>query len=171
VSSERTAKYILLPLVVIFVAVVLVFFVFFAPVTIDGPSMLPTLRSADHVLITRGDKSVRRGDVVVLVADEGGVKTELVKRVIGLAGDSVEIRSDIAFVNGVQEPSRGQMVEAPRFSISQPPVTVPPGQIYVMGDNRPLSEDSRYIGTVPQTGVMGRVVAVFAPVTRVQFVR
>jgi signal peptidase I len=48
---------------------------------------------------------------------------------------------------------------------------VPPGQIYVMGDNRALSEDSRYIGTVPLSGVVGRVVAIFAPIQRAQLVR
>jgi len=169
-SSERTAKFVLLPLVVLFAVIVLVFFVFFAPVAIDGPSMLPTLRTADRVLITRGAKSVKRGDVVVLIADESGAKTELVKRVVGLAGDSVEIRNDVALVNGVQEPSLGQVTSELQYSMSALAIIVPAGRIYVMGDNRPLSEDSRYIGTVPLSGVMGRVVAVFAPIQRMRLV-
>jgi signal peptidase I len=169
-SGERIAKIIVIPLLLLLMAILLIFFVLFAPVTIDGPSMLPTLRSADRVLITRGDKSVNRGDVIVLVVQEAAGKTELVKRVVGLPGDSVEIRNDVAFVNGVQEPSLGQVVGAPQYSTTESAITVPAGRLYVMGDNRPLSEDSRYIGTVPMSGVMGRVVAVFAPLQRFQVV-
>jgi len=169
-SSEKLARFIILPLAAIFTLVILVFFVLFQAVSIDGPSMLPTLRSADRVLITRGAKGVHRGDVVVLTADEGGMKTDLVKRVIGVAGDLVEIRSDGAVVNGVREPNYGQKIDAPKYSVSQPAIRVPKGQIYILGDNRPLSEDSRYIGTVPVSGVMGRVVAVFAPIQRLGFV-
>ena len=159
-----------MPLLVLFAAIVLVFFVLYQPVRIDGPSMDPTLRSEDRVLITRGAKALNRGDVVVLVADEGGVQTELVKRVIGLAGDSVEIRGDVAYVNGIPEPDRGQRV-VPEAAISAPAVAVPRDQIYVMGDNRAESEDSRYIGTVPLSGVKGRVVVVFAPIQRLRLVR
>jgi len=169
VSSDRLARLLLLPLTVLFVAIVLVFFVFFRPVHIDGPSMLPTLRSADRVLITRGAKGVARGDVVVLVANDQGIQTELVKRVIGLAGDVVEIRGDVAYVNGAREPIRGQAI-VPQYATSMAAVTVPAGQIYVMGDNRAQSEDSRYIGTVPLSGVLGRVVVIFAPIQRLRFV-
>ena len=160
----------MLPLLVIFCAVVLVFFVFYQPVRIDGPSMIPTLHTADRVLITRGAKAVQRGDVVVLIADEGGAPIELVKRVVGLPGDRVEVRGDVAYVNGTREPDRGQLVVGVD-STAWGAVTVPPGQLYVMGDNRAQSEDSRYIGTVPESGVMGTVVAVFAPIQRFRLVR
>jgi signal peptidase I len=171
VSGEQVARVVILPLLALFAIILLVFFVLYQAVRIDGPSMLPTLRDADRVLITRGAKSVQRGDVVVLIANEGGMRTELVKRVVGIAGDSIEIRNDVAFVNGSPEPANGQVVDAPRYSISQVPIRVPPGQLYVMGDNRALSEDSRYIGTVPLSGVVGRVVAIFAPIQRARLVR
>ena len=150
----------------LFGVIVLVFFVLFQAVRIDGPSMLPTLRDADRVLITRNTQAVHRGDIVVLITGEGETRIELVKRVIGVAGDTVEIRNDVAFVNGVREPEYGQQVDEPRYTGSQVPLTVPSGQLYVMGDNRTLSEDSRYIGTVPLAGVVGRVVAIFAPIQR-----
>jgi len=164
-SGERVARLVLLPLLAMFGAIILVFFVLYQPVRIDGPSMLPTLRSADRVLITRGTHDVQRGDVVVLVASEGGQSIELVKRVIGVPGDVVEVKGDVAYVNGAREPDRGQRVSGLE-SLSWEPVTVPKGNLFVMGDNRAQSEDSRYIGTVPLSGVMGRVVAVFAPIQR-----
>ena len=83
--------------------------------------------------------------------------------------DVVEIRGDVAYVNGTPEPILGQVI-VPQYATSMAPVTVPAGQIYVMGDNRAQSEDSRYIGTVPLSGVVGRVVAVFAPIQRLRLV-
>lgn len=165
VSGERVARLVFLPLLVMFGAIILVFFVLYQPVRIDGPSMLPTLRSADRVLITRGVRSVKRGDVVVLVASENGQPIELVKRVIGVPGDVVEVKGDVAYVNGTREPDRGQHISG-FDGLSWEPVTVPRGNLFVMGDNRAQSEDSRYIGTVPASGVMGTVVAVFAPIQR-----
>jgi len=168
-SGERIARMVFFPLLLLFAAVVLVFFVLYSPVRVQGPSMVPTLMDEDRVLITHGTKELARGDVVVLVADEGGTEVELVKRVIGLPGDVVEVRGDAAYVNGVREPERGQMVgegEPPRGRST----TVAAGQVFVMGDNRGLSEDSRYIGTVPVSGIKGRVVAVFAPIQRIRTV-
>ena len=166
-AGEGLARLIIIPLFVLFVLIILVFFVFFTPVRVDGPSMVPTLLSEDRVLITRGAKDVQRGDVVVLVADDRGQEVELVKRVIGLPGDVVEVRGNAAYVNGVREPDRGQ-VSLGSESPFRRPVTVGTGQLFVMGDNRELSEDSRYIGTVPISGIKGTVVAVFAPINRVR---
>ena len=168
--GNRLAQKILVPLAVVLLLVVLVFYVFFDRGRVDGPSMLPTLHNADMVLVTKGYPTPHRGDVVFTKTDENGVPIELVKRVIGIPGDTVEVKQDVAYVNGAPEPARGQVVMAAAAG-SFVPVVVPPGQLFVMGDNRAVSEDSRYIGTVPLSGVMGRVVAIYAPVTRLRFVR
>ena len=158
-----------MPLLLLFALIISVFFVFFSPIRVQGPSMVPTLMPEDRVLITHGDKDPSRGDVIVLIADENGSPIELVKRVIGLPGDIVEIKGDTAYVNGVHEPERGQMVYGRDPTYGQS-TKVAPGQLFVMGDNRAVSEDSRYIGTVPLSGVKGKVVAVFAPIQRMRFV-
>ena len=168
--GDRIARLILIPLFVLLAMLVLVFFVLFRPVRIDGPSMLPTLRSGDRVLVTRGDQVLERGDVVVMIVDQAEVASELVKRVIAVAGDKVEIREDVAYVNGTREPEYGQVVN-PGRSVDVAEITVPEGYVYLMGDNRPLSQDSRFIGPAPLTGLLGKVVAVFAPIQRVQLVR
>jgi signal peptidase I len=167
--GSRVAQRILIPLILLLLGVLLTFYVFFDRGRVSGPSMLPTLHSADMVLITKGYPNPRRGDVIFTQVTEKGQPVELVKRVIGLPGDTVEIRQDVAIVNGVPEPQRGQLVYLV-VAGSAAPFTVPAGTIYVMGDNRPVSEDSRYLGPVPLSGVMGRVVAIYAPVTRVRLI-
>ena len=165
--GQRLAVKLLIPTLVGLLAIVLVFFVIFTSAVVSGNSMYPTLHNSDYLLVTHGDKNLSRGDIIVTNVDESGQRVELVKRVIGLPGDIVEIRQDVAYVNGRREPERGQVV-LPQFAASSAPVTVPQGSIYVMGDNRANSEDSRYLGPVPLSGLKGRAAAIFAPVTRLR---
>lgn len=169
-AGHRLATKIVIPLLLIFLALILVFYVFFRAGRVVGPSMLPTLRNGDLVLLTKGYEEPRRGDIVFTEVDEQGEPVEIVKRVIALPGDMIEVQHDAAVVNGEPEPDRGQHV-VPAVGYSFAPFQVPEGYIYVMGDNRPNSEDSRFIGAVPLSGVMGRVVAVYGPITRVRPVR
>ena len=141
------------------------FYIVFTVVRIDGHSMTPTLLHADRVLVTRGYAHAERGDIVSIVTVEDGQRVDYVKRVIGVPGDEVEYHGDVAYING--EPS----TVAPHAIISTEdpvtdPFTVPEGQVVVLGDNRPVSLDSRFIGPVPLTAVQGRVVAVILPLTR-----
>lgn len=168
--GHRIAEKIIIPLAVVFLAVILVFYVFFSRGRVVGPSMLPTLRSGDMVLLTKDYPVPRRGDIVFTRVTEQGEPVEIVKRVIGLPGDTVEVRKDVAVVNGIPEPQRGQVV-MPAFAVSVESYRIPEGYLYLMGDNRAESEDSRYTGPAPISGVMGRVVAVYAPINRVRLVR
>jgi signal peptidase I len=79
--------------------VLLVLYVLFGHSRVAGPSMLPTLRDGDYILVTKGLSQPRRGDVVVLETTEAGRPTELVKRIVALAGDRVHIAGDFALVN------------------------------------------------------------------------
>jgi len=168
--GHRVAVRILIPLLLLLLATILVFFVFYSSAVVVGESMSPTLHDADYLLVTRGESNPRRGEIVVTNVLEREGPVELVKRVIGLPGDVVEIRGDVAYVNGQQEPNRGQVV-LPQFSESWPPLTVPAGSIYVMGDNRADSQDSRQMGPVPLSGLKGRAASVFAPIYRIHVLR
>ncbi len=168
--GNRVALMLLVPLLVVFVAIVSVFYVFFSALQVDGLSMLPTLRDQDRVLLTHGYPTAARGDVIALRTIIKGQPDDIIKRVIALPGDSVEIRADVAYVNGVREPERGQVIVSD-FVVDVPAQVVPEGTLYVMGDNRAVSEDSRYIGPIKQLGVMGRAVVVFSPVNRLKIVR
>lgn len=165
-AGNRLAQIILIPLAVVF-GVILVFYMFYHFGRVTGASMLPTLHGGDMVLLTKDYPVPRRGDIIFTEVSEQGVPVEIVKRVIGLPGDTVEIRKDVAFVNGVEEPQRGQYVD-PEYGDTVAAYVIPEGTLYVMGDNRPNSEDSRYVGPVPLSGVMGRVVGIYAPITRIR---
>jgi signal peptidase I len=166
-TRHRIATWMLLPFTLWLIGILLVFYVFFTSVAVEGSSMTPTLHGGDRLLVTHGNPSPQRGDIVVTEVDEDGTPVQLVKRVIALPGDTVEVLSDIAYVNGNPEPARGQVVNR-HFTVSRPRITVPSGYVYVMGDNRPGSEDSRYLGPVPISGIMGKAVFVFAPIYRLK---
>jgi signal peptidase I len=164
--SARIALALVGPLTVILLAVILVFFVFFDTTTIDGTSMYPTLFNNDYVLITKGLAIPQRGDIVVLHVLYQGKSEEWVKRIVGLPGDRVSVAGNLITVNGAGEQFPHMIVDG---AATQPieQITVPAGQIFVAGDNRQVSLDSRFVGTFPITSIHGRVVAIYAPIERI----
>jgi signal peptidase I len=165
--AQHLALWLTLPLTLTLIAILLVFYVFFSSAVVVGQSMEPTLHGGDYLLVSRGDSAPHRGDVVVASVLDRGVPTELVKRVVAVGGDTVVVRGDVAIVNGTPEPQRGQVI-IPQFAVSEPLIHVPPGSVYLMGDNRANSEDSRYIGPVSDASIEGKVVFIFAPIYRIR---
>lgn len=165
--GDAVAKIVLAPLLLIFATVLIVFYVAFSAVRVSGESMLPTLRPNDQLLLTRGYHSPTRGDIVIVKLAPGAGGDEIVKRVVAIPGDTVEVIADVAYVNGKPEDVTGRVV-VPEAAVTLQPYTVPKGTVFVMGDNRPISYDSRFIGALPLVEVQGKVVAVYAPITRMQ---
>ena len=136
------------------------------PFAIPSESMAPTLRPGDHVLVEKLSYrfgSPRRGDLVVFRAPDGG--SLAVKRIVGLAGDRVAIEDGVLAVNGrlQREPYVDQSsIDSVYFG----PVVVPRGDVFVMGDNRADSHDSRDYGAVPRRSLIGRVLVTLWPVFR-----
>lgn len=129
-------------------------------VAVNGSSMVPTLNSGDRLLVQSSLFQVERGDVVVIDSyiDYG---KPLVKRVIAVGGDRVDINAETGevFVNGqlLDEP---YIAEATRQKGDMEfPLTVPEGYLFVMGDNRMHSTDSRYqdIGFIDERDILGQV--------------
>lgn len=149
---------------------------------ISGPSMESTLFENNRVLVNKLSyrlHDVHRGDVVVFdrITTSGGViaHDDLIKRVIGVAGDVVEIKSCKVLVNSqtISEPyldkevlSRPALTDRCRV-VDMQPITVPKNQLFVMGDNRPESFDSRSFGTIPKKLVIGRAFAIVWPFSRI----
>ena len=165
-SANRLAWRLLLPLTLLLVTLFLVFFVIFDHSVVSGPSMIPTLMNGDYILITKGLAVPRRGDVVVLDVLEKGKPTEWVKRIVALGGDRVHISGDTVLVNGIPESFAHGVVLGSEPGVNGD-VVVPAGDIFVMGDNRPVSLDSRYVGPMPVGAIIGKAVAIYAPVTRI----
>ena len=145
------------------------------PFVIPTPSMANTVKAGDRVLIDRVSyhfRAVHRGDVVVF---SGHGPIPLLKRVVGLPGDTLAIRTGRLYVNG--EPSPQNYVRrvdgVPEPTLPGPdalepwslarPFQVPPGMYFVMGDNRSDSADSRYWGLVSREQIVGRGLAVYWP--------
>ena len=134
---------------------------------VDGPSMQPNLYTDYRVMTEKVSYHLhppRRGDVVVV--DRPGEPEPLVKRVMALAGETVEVRGGHVFIN--QVPIQEPWVTYWGGKDYQPPV-VPDGHVFVLGDNRTVSLDSRYIGPVALDLVTRHVVFIFWPLKQIKF--
>lgn len=154
------------------VALILLFTFVGRVVGVDGSSMEPTLQDGDLLLLQSIAYTPAQGDIVVLTKPFGHVTGAIVKRVIAVGGQQVEIDYDAGTVtvDGVvlDEPYiKEAMVEPSAASFETlTSVTVPEGHVFVMGDNRNHSDDSRdtRLGVVDERYILGRAVAVLLPV-------
>ena len=132
---------------------------------VSGLSMAPHIASGETVLINTLDYRFRapaRGDIIAFRHDSGDSTEVFIKRIIGVPGDRVRIERGIVYVNGdaLTEPYV-RFTDARSF----PERTVPPDSLYVLGDNRAASDDSRFWGFVAQPDVIGKAVAGVWPLT------
>lgn len=130
----------------------------------SGPSMLPTLRAGERVMLEKVSYRLhvpRRGDIVA--AQGPGSSGLLVKRVVALPGETVEVRNGHTIVEGVQLDERWVTYWGGRDLL---PLTIPEGHVLILGDNRGNSRDSRVIGPVPVEAIRGRAWFVFWPLDR-----
>lgn len=138
---------------------------------VDGDSMFPTLHDRDMLILQSVGYTPRNGDVVVLTPKSFRGGTPIVKRVIATGGQTVSIDYDTGsvYVDGtaLEEPYLGEPMEPPMADQfwAEYPVTVPQGHVFVLGDNRNHSSDSRVpdIGMVNQRCVLGRAVWILMP--------
>lgn len=145
--------------IAIVIAIIIKAFIF-ETVLVDGHSMLPTLRDKDRLAVNKIGYRItgpQNGEIVVFryPADPSLM---FIKRVIGVEGDRVEIRNHKVYVNGV-ELDEPYISERPLGEF--PEVVVPPNTVFVLGDNRNDSRDSRFtdVGFIPVKNIRGEAVA------------
>jgi signal peptidase I len=152
--------------------------------SIPSGSMLPTLHVGDRIIVNKLSydfHDVHRGDIVVFKRPplESQNYSDLVKRVVGLPGETISSVNGKIYINGKLLtvpwlPPGPQDFTGPLASDAHPqfnmpgPVKIPAGEYYVMGDNRTDSEDSRFFGPIPKSLIVGRAVAVVWPVSRIK---
>jgi signal peptidase I len=139
---------------------------------IPSPSMEPTLEVGDRVLVNKLSykfHDVNRGDVVVFerppgasTGEDGEIK-DLIKRVIAVGGDTIEAKDGDVYVNG--EAIDEDYLEPGTPTDNLPLTTIPDGRVFVMGDNRINSEDSRIFGAIDEDTIVGRAFIRVLPIT------
>lgn len=139
---------------------------------IPSDSMYPTLKTNDRVLVNKLSyklHDVHRRDIVVFTKPENEVSDikDLVKRVIGLPNETIEAHDNHIYVDG----RRLSEKYLPRGTVTSDfePVKIPDGRIWVMGDNRTRSEDSRVFGPIRESSIVGRVFVRIWPPNRLRF--
>lgn len=141
---------------------------FLAHYQVEGQSMLSTLSPGDRVFVNKMSYRLHepnRGDVVVLHELTGSIERDLIKRVIALPEETIEIVDCNVFIDGLrlEEPYLDPAVVADRQWCEMAPVEVPENRVFVMGDNRPGSSDSRSFGPIDEDNLVGRAFVVFWP--------
>ncbi|RCW17124.1 signal peptidase I [Streptococcus gallolyticus] len=187
------------PLILFFLILILSRAFIWQPVKVDGHSMDPTLADGER-LIVLSTTSIDRFDIVVAKETEDGETKEIVKRVIGMPGDTITYKNDVLYVNGkeVDEDYLDEYKKAFEDDQLQDTysyntlfqelaesseafttdsdgnteftVTVPKGQYYLLGDDRIVSKDSREVGTFSKSDIVGEVKFRFWPLSKIGFI-
>ncbi|HEX2040632.1 MAG TPA: signal peptidase I [Acidimicrobiales bacterium] len=155
---------------IVLVALLVAFLVktfLFQPFYIPSESMVPSLEVNDRVLVNKLSyklHDVNRGDIVVFERPPGPVAStikDLIKRAVGLPGETIEGRPDGVYVNGkkIPEPYLADGATTGTFG----PITLEDDQVFVMGDNRTFSQDSRIFGPIDEDLIEGRAFFRFWP--------
>ena len=157
---------------VVIAAVVRIFM--FSAIMVDGISVMPTLEDGDKMIANKISYVIgepKRFDIIVFNANP---EEKYIKRVIGLPGDTVEYRDDVLYINGEpqEEPYLEQLKATTEgtltgdFTLEEMTgeQTIPEGHLFVMGDNRRNSTDSRHIGLIPYEEVIGKTNFIYWPI-------
>ena len=137
---------------------------------IEGDSMSPLLHGGERVFISKFDireKSLKRFDIVVLYRPDEPDKS-LIKRIVGLPGEIIELRNGGVFINYelIKQPFHTDESSSAKSVPDFPPLLIPRGHYFVLGDNRAVSRDSRRFGSIPQKYIFGRAFFRYWPFER-----
>lgn len=184
------------PFILFFIALGLVRLFLIQPVSVDGHSMDPTLADGERLIVLRTAK-IDRFDIVVAKEKEGNKTKEIVKRVIGLPGDTITYKDDVLYVNGkkTDEPYLDKYQKAfedddlqdiysyntlfqqlaessdafttAKDGSTEFTVKVPKNQYFLLGDDRIVSKDSREVGSFKKSAIVGEVEFRFWPLSKI----
>ena len=150
----------LIPYIIIIIAIILIRAFIITPVRVDGNSMKNTFEDGDLLLLFKLG-NVDRFDVVVL--DEEYDDEIMIKRIIGLPGETVEIKNGKIYINEEEisdDYGYGETSDYEKTTLSA-------DEYFILGDNRLISKDSRYFGPVKEEEIMGKIILRFYPFNKI----
>ena len=153
----------ILSYVIIIVVVLLIKEFVITPIRVNGDSMVKTLHDKDIMILDKISyrfNDIKRFDIVVIKLED----EYIVKRVIGLPGETVEYRNNKLYINGKQVKEDFKHEDTNYFILEE---EIPEGFYFVMGDNRPISLDSRMIGLIKENRILGKTSLVIFPLNRI----
>lgn len=136
------------------------------PVRVDGLSMYPTFNENDYMIVNKLSykfTDIKRGDNVVAKVDDSGKEKLIIKRVIAIPGDYVEIKNGNVYING--EIYNESYINQKTYGNVN--IKVPSENVFLLGDNREISKDSREIGCVSFGNIVGKVAIRLYPFNKI----
>lgn len=158
----------LLPYVIIIIVVVLIRSFIVTPVVVSGNSMKPNLHNGELLLVRKigyNNKTIKRFDVVVIDSEDD----EIIKRVVGLPGEHISYRNNKLYVNDNVVEENYKYFDTNDFNLEEICTckSIPEGKYLVLGDNRPISKDSRYIGLIDEKDIIGKATIRLWPISKI----
>ncbi|GIO10835.1 signal peptidase I [Cohnella xylanilytica] len=161
------------------VLVIVIRWLLVSPFIVDGESMEPNFQDRERIIVNMvlyDFRKPKQGEVIVFHVPEEN--RDFIKRVIAVPGDTVKVEGDTVYVNGkpLDEPYLKEALEQAHAEGREynntdfEEGTVPEGQLFVMGDNRSNSKDSRMIGYIPMSRVVGRAELIFWPLKDIKYI-
>ncbi len=149
------------------IAIAVIFAFFFRTASVSGRSMMPTLSHGDMLMVTAFDKTHEAGDIVV-ITQPNAFNEPIIKRIVAVGGQTVDIDFDTGIVYIDGEPESGDYTPVyPTYDSEdfEGPITIPEGYVFVMGDNRNDSTDSRSnaVGLIDVRYIYGTVIGRISP--------
>lgn len=157
----------LLPYIIIIIIVVLIRTFIITPILVSGDSMKPNLHSSDVLLIKKigyNRSTIERFDIIVIKEE----KDEIIKRVIGMPGEHVSYKNNKLYVNDKVVTENFKFYDTKDFNLEEicKCKAIPSGKYLVLGDNRPISKDSRIIGLIDEKDIVGKAVYRIWPISK-----
>lgn len=158
----------LYPYVIIIIVVILTRSFIITPVIVSGKSMLPNFNDGELLLVRKigyNEKTIKRFDIVVIKKD----KEEIIKRIIGMPGEHISYKNNKLYINDELISEDYSHLNTKDFNLEEicSCSIIPEGKYLVLGDNRPISKDSRSIGLIDEEDIVGKSVFRLWPITKI----
>lgn len=158
----------ILPYILIIIVVVLIRTFIATPVIVSGDSMKPNLHDGEMLIVKKigyKEDNIKRFDIVVIKEDND----EIIKRIIGLPGEHISYKSNKLYVNDKLVEQDFKFYDTEDFNLEEICTcsTIPKGKYLVLGDNRPVSKDSRMIGLIEEKEIFGKAIFRIWPISKI----